>query len=448
MSRAVPKLAASMKSFPVRVRIASTLFAAVLQLGAFASQPAVELKKIAEGFVSPLNLLSLPDSSGRLLIGDQIGVIKVVNKDGNAASEPFADLREKMVKLPPSFDERGLLGIALHPQFQQNRKLYIFYSAPRRASAATNYNCTSHLSEFRMKNADSVDLSSERILLEIDKPQMNHNGGRIAFGPDGYLYVGVGDGGGANDNEMGHSPKGNGQDTTKLLGKILRIDVNKGEPYAIPSDNPFADAKAGRPEIYALGLRNPWGFSFDRGGSHELFSADVGQNRFEEVNIIAKGGNYGWNLREGFTCFDPKKPNSPPDDCPKVAADGRPLVDPIVAYKNFGAFKKDPESRGISVTGGYVYRGKAIPQLQGKYIFGDWSRNWAKADGTIFVATRPGSSAEKWSLEVLKLTDSDTVPHYIVAFGEDADGELYVLTNDRNGLIGVTGKVFKLVPRS
>jgi hypothetical protein len=227
---------------------------------------------------------------------------------------------------------------------------------------------------------------------------------------------------------------------------MLRIDVNQGSPYGIPSDNPFADGKGGKAEIFAWGLRNPWGFSFDRGGQHELFSADVGQNRFEEVDIIVKGGNYGWNLREGFVCFDPKKPNNPPEDCPKTAADGKPLIDPILTYKNFTGFKKDPESRGISVTGGYVYRGKAIPQLQGKYVFGDWSRNWAKADGTVFVASRPASSSGKWTLETLPL-GNPTIPNYVVAFGEDSEGELYVLTNDRNGLMGTTGKVFKLVPR-
>src|SRR5205814_8574679 len=152
------------------------------------------------------------------VIGDQIGVIRILNKDGKLAEEPFADLRETMVKLPQGFDERGLLGIALHPRFAQSKKLYIFYSAPLRASAPTNFNCTSHLSEFKMKGADEVDLASERTLLLIDKPQANHNCGRLAFGPDGFLYVGIGDGGGANDNDKGHSPQGNGQDTTKLLG--------------------------------------------------------------------------------------------------------------------------------------------------------------------------------------------------------------------------------------
>jgi glucose/arabinose dehydrogenase len=409
---------------------------------------APSLKQIADGFTSPLNLLTLDDGSSRLLIGDQSGVVRILNKDGKLAEKPFLDLRSKMAKLPQAFDERGLLGIALHPQFKQNKKLYIFYSAPLRAGAPTNFNCTSHLSEFKMKTTDEADIASERVLMKIDKPQMNHNGGRITFGTDGLLYIGVGDGGAANDLALGHSPQGNGQDKSKLLGKILRIDIDKGSPYAIPTDNPFVGQKSVRPEIYATGLRNPWGISFDRGGTHELFVADVGQNRFEEVNIIIKGGNYGWNMREGFTCFDPKKPNSPPEDCPKTDAEGKPLIDPIIAYKNFGAFRKDPESRGISVTGGYVYRGKAIPQLHGKYIFADWSKNWAKADGTMFVATRPESSTDQWKLEPLELAShpKGNVPEYIVSFGEDSEGELYVMTNNKNGLMGNTGKVFKLVP--
>ncbi len=413
------------------------------------SQAFADLKLVAEGFTSPVNLLTLDDGSGRLLIGDQMGVVRILNKEGKLEENPFVDLRERMVKLPPAFDERGLLGIALHPQFRQSKKLYIFYSGPLRASAPTNFNCTSRLSEFKIKSASEVDLASERLLLEIDKPQMNHNGGRIAFGPDGYLYIGIGDGGGANDNDKGHSPQGNGQDTTKLLGKMLRIDVNKGEPYAIPSDNPFADGKQGKPEIFAYGLRNPWGFSFDRGGNHELFSADVGQNRFEEINIITKGGNYGWNVREGFGCFDPRNPNHPTNDCPKVDATGKPFTDPIIAYKNFGAFKKDPESRGVSVTGGYVYRGKAIRQLQGKYVFADWSKSWAKPDGTVFAASRPASGAKEWAMEALDLAShpGGGVGEYIVAFGQDADGELYVLTNNKNGVMGTSGKVFKIVPR-
>jgi hypothetical protein len=197
-------------------------------------------------------------------------------------------------------------------------------------------------------------------------------------------------------------------------------------------------------------LRNPWGIAFDRDGRHELFSADVGQNRFEEINIIAKGGNYGWNLREGFGCFDPAKPNNPPEECSHEDAAGKPMIDPIIAYKNFGAFKKDPESKGVSVTGGYVYRGNALRSLKGKYIFADWSRSWAKPDGTLFVATRPASGGKQWKMEPLELAGhaAGSVGEYVVSFGEDAEGELYVMTNNKNALMGTTGKVFKLVPRS
>ena len=264
----------------------------------------------------------------------------------------------------------------------------------------------------------------------------------MAFGPDGYLYIGVGDGGNAND--QGKRPEtGNGQNLETLLGKILRIDVNKGQPYGIPQDNPFVGGK-GKPEIYAYGLRNPWGISFDRGGKHELFASDVGQDRFEELNIITKGGNYGWSLREGFGCFDPKAPTKPPEDCPKKGANGEPLIDPVLAYKNFKGFARDPEATGISVTGGYVYRGKAIPGLEGKYVFADWSRNWAKADGVMLVASRDG---EKWSWKPLEVEGQTkgSVGAYVTAFGEDNSGELYVLTNGRNSLTGTTGKVYKIV---
>jgi len=356
----------------------------------------------------------------------------------------------RLTALNKGFDERGILGLALHPKFKENRKLYVFYSAPLRKDAPPDWDHTANVSEFKVSERDplQVDLASERILLQIDKPWFNHNCGRLAFGPDGFLYIGVGDGGNMNDVGRGHSPQGNGQDLTTHMGKILRIDVNKGDPYSIPSDNPFVGGKA-RPEIFAYGLRNPWGISFDRGGTHELFASDVGQDSFEEINLIVKGGNYGWNIREGFGCFDPKKPTQPPEDCPKVGADGKPLLDPIIAYKNFKKFPKDPEARGTSVTGGYVYRGKALPQMQGRYIFADWSRNWIKPDGVLYSATRPTSGENtKWSMEPIQLVKDPKggVGAYVWALGEDAEGELYLLTNDSNSVIGKTGKVYKLVP--
>ena len=406
------------------------------------SAAGIGLRVVAEGFTSPTVLVPIDDGSGRLLVGDQISTLHVVGKDGKLLQ--FLDLRGRVTKLNQGFDERGLLGVALHPKFRANRKLYIYYSAPRRKEAPEKWDHTSRLSEFTAtSDFAQADLTSERVLLHIDQPQFNHNCGRLAFGPDGLLYIGTGDGGGANDFGLGHSEQGNGQDTKTLLGKILRIDVDGGQPYGIPKDNPFADGSKGRPEIYAYGLRNPWGISFDRGGKRELFAADVGQDSFEEVNIITRGGNYGWRIREAFVCFDPKKPLNPPADCPKVGAMGEPLIDPILAYKNFKRFPKDPESKGISITGGYVYRGKALPQLAGKYIFADWSRAWVSPDGVLYVAS-PAGPKEQWKMETLDV--GAKLGAYVLAFGEDADGELYVLTSGRNALTGVTGKVLKLAP--
>ena len=418
----------------------------VLLLGSMLLAVAVEgatLKMVAEGFTSPTVLTSLADGSGRLLIADQVGTIHVLNKDGKLSDQLFLDLRGKLARLNQGFDERGILGVALHPKFKENRKFYVYYSAPRRSETPAKWDHTSHLSEFKVmeKNPAQADPASERVLVQIDQPQFNHNGGRLLFGPDGFLYVAMGDGGQANDTGVGHNPQtGNGQDLMTLLGKILRIDVDKGEPYGIPSDNPYASGENARPEIFAYGFRNPWGISFDRSGSKELFAADVGQDAWEEVNIVTKGGNYGWRIREGFDCFDPKSPLKPPADCPKVGADGKPLMEPILVYKNSKRFAKDPEAKGISVTGGYVYRGKAIPALAGKYVFADWSRAWVNPDGVLFAATR--GADKKWTMETLPVK----VSGYVVAFGEDEGGELYVLTTGNNSLKPNTGKVFKLEP--
>jgi glucose/arabinose dehydrogenase len=419
----------------------------LMALRADSAPAALGLKLVADGFVAPLNLLPLDDGSGRLLIADQVGPIRVLNQDGKLAEQPFLDLRPKLAELKTGFDERGVLGVVLHPKFRQNRRLFIYYSAPRRASAPAKWNHTSRLSEFKVREGDAAqaDPESERVLLEIDQPDFNHNGGRLAFGPDGFLYISMGDGGTANDTGEGHGPDGNGQDLSTLLGKILRIDVDRGEPYAVPADNPFADGKGGRAEIYAVGFRNPWSLAFDR-PTGELFVADVGQNAYEEVNIVTKGGNYGWRLREGFQGFDPKNPNKPPEETPKTDAAGRAFVEPILAYKNFKAFPKDSEARGISITGGFVYRGKALPHLAGRYVFADWSKTWALPDGVLFAARAEGAGAgRKWSFEPLELA-SGKLGAYVLAFGQDAAGELYLLTSGRNSLSGTSGKVFKLVP--
>jgi len=412
-----------------------------------AELPALKLKLFAEGFTSPSALTPLNDGKGTLLLADQVGLVHLVTASGMVRGQPFLSLTHRMVKLNLGFDERGLLGIAAHPDFKTNGKIYVYYSAPLRESAPSDWNHTARISEFTLMEEDSerIDLDSEKVLLSIDQPYFNHNAGSIAFGPtDGFLYIAVGDGGNANGRGIGHSEIGNSQDLSNLLGKILRIDVNKGDLYGIPSDNPFQGAKV-KSEIYALGLRNPWRISFDREGDHTLFAADIGQNLYEEVNIITKGANYGWNVREGFHCFNPLKPMETPEDCPDTDVRGHAFTDPILEYKNVKAFRNDPDALGISITGGYVYRGKSIDGLAGNYIFADWSRNWAMADGVILSGSK-GENGQ-WSLQTAEIEGpaDGKIGSYIVAFGEDTKGEIYVLTNATNGLMNRKGKVYKIV---
>ncbi len=436
--------------------IASSLLAASSALGLFAgtviSTLAAEtinlgLKPFAEGFVSPMALVQMPD--GRILLADQPGVLYALDKDGKTQAEPVLDFRPKLVELRKGFDERGLLDVALHPKFESNRKVVVVYSAPRQSGVATNWDHTMNIAEFTLPagNVLKLDEKSERVLFRIDKPFFNHNGGRIAFGPDGFLYIGAGDGGSANDQGM-RPPTGNGQNLQTHLGKILRIDIDKpanGNAYSIPSDNPFADGKVGKPEIFAYGIRNPWGLAFDKGGSRELFVADVGQDLQEEVDIIKNGGNYGWNLREGFQGFDPKKPKVKPDTSVTVGARGEPLLDPILEYVH--RTTNPDEVAGVSLTGGDVYRGKAVKGLDGRYVFAAWSRGMGLPDGRIIVATRPASGA-RWSVEYPAIggKPAGKTGLFITAMGQDADGELYVMSNSSNGLSGKNGKVWKVVP--
>lgn len=417
----------------------------------------IGLRLVAENLGAPISLASIPDGSGRLLLAEQSGVIHLIDSDGKRAEQLFLDLRPRMVTINQGMEERGLLGLALHPQFNSNQKFYVVYSAPLRTNAPPKWDHTERLSEFKASGPDftSMDPGSERVILEIDEPDWNHNSGRIAFGPDGFLYLSVGDGGAFNDvgdvtRGRGHPAEGFGQRLDTLLGKVLRLDVDRGNPYGIPKDNPDADGKKGLPEIYAYGLRNPWGMSFDRGGKHDLILADVGQDRWEEINVIVNGGNYGWRLREGFDGFDPNVPRSAPTNAVSVGADGKPFVDPVLTYKTLRGRGTDSNAFGVTVTGGYVYRGKAIPALFGKYIFADWSRNMAFPDGTLLVAAIPtgGATGARWTVEPLALKDfpNGRIKSYIWALGEDADGELYVLANGMNSAFGTRGKLFKLVP--
>lgn len=432
------------------------LAAALAAWSPIQSEPArVSLKLVAEGVVEPLSFNALPD--GRALVADQVGFIRLMKAEGGLTEAPVADITAKLSQINQNaFDERGLLSLALHPDFAKNRRIFACYTAPRRASAPAEYDCTLRVSEFTLPAAEplKIDSASEKIVLEVDKPYFNHNGGRIAFGPDGFLYVSVGDGGGPKgcDIGLGHVPEGNGQNLQTLLAKILRIDVNgadaaHGKAYRIPTDNPFASGKDGLPEIYAYGIRNPWAISFDRGGKHELFEGDVGQMRWEEVNIIAKGGNYGWPLREGFDGMNREHPELPPSE-PKAEKGlrGEALIDPIAVYKNVSGWRQDTNALGCSVTGGYVYRGKALPELAGHYIYGDWSGTQGSPQGRLFVARRPAGGSGQWAVESLRVGGRNKAYGCVVAFGEDNDGELYVLTNGSTTLTPGKGRIWKIVP--
>lgn len=400
--------------------------------------PTVRLKLVAEGLTAPVDVVPSPDRTGRLFIVDQTGKVYVLSPDGKLGDEPFLDLSDRMVNLRLVYDERGLLGLAFHPDFKSNGRFFVYYSAPLRDQAPSGYNHTARLSEFRVftDGPGKVDPESERVILEIDQPQMNHNGGQLVFGPDGYLYLGLGDGGAANDEGAGHPEKGNGQEATTLLGSILRIDVDSGEPYGIPEDNPFV-GRDGADEIFAYGLRNPYRFSFDAGGDHPLYVADVGQNLWEEVSVVHKGGNYGWNIKEGTHCFDPQSPNRPPADCPDTGYAGEPLLDPVIEYGH---------DLGTSIISGFIYRGKAIPGLEGMYVFGDWNSNFLSSKGMLLVATPSDSTF--WEFEPLPLVSSKEgrLSDHLLALGQDEDNELYVLTSGSSGPTGSSGKVYRIVP--
>ncbi len=282
----------------------------------------ISLDEVATGLTSPVMLTHAGDGSGRLFVVDQAGQIRII-ENGTLLPTPFLDLTSKIPTLNAAFDERGLLGLAFHPDYETNGRFFVRYSAPRTGDPDEpcadpgNFvpGCYKEiLAEYAVSGDPNVaDPSSEIILFSIDEPQFNHNAGHVAFGPDGYLYFSLGDGGGAHDgladSPPSRGPEGNGQNRETALGSLLRIDVDGASPYAIPPDNPFVSGP-GLDEIFAYGFRNPYRFSFDD-DKNDLFVADVGQALFEEIDIVAKGGNYGWVIREGFHCFDPFNPSVP-----------------------------------------------------------------------------------------------------------------------------------------
>ncbi len=445
----------------------SVLATALIAPSAWAAFPQIQLQTVTSGeLVAPVGLTNAGDGSNRLFVIDQNGQIQII-QGGTVLPTPFLDIDSKVVSDRPGFDERGLLGLAFHPDFNTGSaagegKFYVYYSAVSPEAPGTTGNPIDHrsiIAEYMVSSPGSniADPNSERILLTFNQPQFNHDAGQLAFGPDGMLYISTGDGGSSNDNNAGHTggdatqPSGvlgNAQDRTNLLGKVLRIDVDgtsgPGGQYGIPADNPFVGVGGGvREEIYAYGLRNPWRFSFDDGpgGTNRLFLADVGQGEVEEVNIIESGKNYGWRIREGSSIFDGTvSPN------PVV-----PLIDPIAEYTRAGLGPSTglPEI-GIATVGGFVYRGSELPDLVGKYIFGDWSTGFVPGNGTLLglEETSPGN----FDLSVLDVVGGNPIGLYITAFGEDEFGELYVVAKSAlaPGLDPNTGlpagTIFKIVP--
>ena len=340
-----------------------------------------------------------------------------------------------------------MLGLAFHPDYKNNGLFYISYSVTLLGTPNLGnllfFNHKNVIAEHRVSKSDpnKADPGYARVISTIDWPQFNHNGHWIGFGPDGMLYASMGDGGYANDYGLGHNPiTGNGQDLTVKQGKILRINVNNSEGYGIPADNPFVGNDNALDEIWAYGFRNPWRCSFDMGGNNDLICADVGQNSYEEVDVVKKGGNYGWRVKEGTHCFNYQAPNDEPASCTDTG-----MIDPVIEYNNCSG---NPEGcKGISITGGYVYRG-ANKAWDGMYFFGDWSKNFVFKDGQLFVAKMTGA---KWNMEKVNVTNMPGWNSYVLSFGQDSGGEIYIMATDLTGPVpggpaGGIDKVYKIVP--
>ncbi len=435
------------------------------------TQFSVTLQTVAEGFDSPTAGAVAPGVPDRLFVADQIGKIWSVNlADGHRSL--FGDLTPILAELgnvvPGSkYDERGLLGLAFDPDYQQNGRVFTYQTEPweRPADFSTEpglqencrqydptfvpHPCQNVLTAWQVKDpADpdtSIDRASGRELLRIDKPEFNHNAGSVQFGPDGMLYLSVGDGGFGDDQGPGHVPGGNAQSLAPLnvLGKILRIDPNGSNSangqYGIPADNPFVGNR-GADEIWAYGFRNPYRTSFDS-ATGQLWTADAGQDNIEEVDVVRRGLNYGWRKKEGTFVFHPASPDSPEDSF-VTRGDVPGVTDPVAEYDHTGP---GDTVNGEAIIGGYVYHGSSVPALVGRYVFGDYSHEADEGipSGRLFTIDMSGPPAHR--VVIVQVDGQDDFPLFVLGFASDANGELYVLANTSGTLAGRTGVVVKVV---
>lgn len=460
----------------------------------FEAGPTVGLETVAEGLTAPTAIAQPPDVDDHLFVTDQPGELWLID-DGERQDVPVLNLGDWTVnvgELPEDHegpdddvDERGLLGLAFHPDYADNGLVYLSYSAPPEDDMPAESSHLQIVSEFELPvNGEAEpatdepltgDLAAERRVMAVPSPQANNNGGPLAFDSEGYLYVAMGDGGGRNDAAAGHvddwyddNDGGNGQDTeANLLGGIHRIDVDAeptesprtdlddepdaGDGYAIPSDNPLVDREGHRGEYYAWGWRNPSGLAIT--DDDRILATDPGQEHVETGYEVVMGGNYSWNVKEGSRCFDTANPATPAEECPDATPDdvrdGEPLRDPVVEYPK----TDEGEPVGSYIAGGHRYTGAAVPDLEGKWIVGDRSRTGEDADpdGRILTVTVPEEPTdephpeETWGIRELQFDDRDALDRFVHGMGRDGAGDSYVLVAEEAGPTGETGAVLQIV---
>jgi glucose/arabinose dehydrogenase len=408
----------------------------------------VEFQVLVSGLAAPLGIAEPDDGSNRMFVYDQAGTVTLL-LNGVKQATPFLDVTSRLVPLglfpPLNYDERGLLGFAMHPNFAANPKVYTYTSEPATGTSdfttsrpAGGFDHQDVLAEWTVDlgNPNIINPASRRELFRNDHPEFNHNGGTLRFGPDGKLYVSIGDGGAGDDQGEGHEPTGNAQDTFKVLGKVLRIDPDGNNSangkYGVPVDNPFVGG-GGLGEIWAYGFRNPYTYHFDS-ATGLLYLGDAGQNKIEEVDIVTKGLNYGWRFKEGGFFFDPQTPAGGDGQVTTIPVVPVPLsvVNPLVQYDH---------DEGIVVIGGAVYRGTGLPALSGRYVFGDFSSGFGVPNGRLFYVNASGQINEF----IIGATDRP-LGLFLKAFAQDRNGNVYVCGSSVLGPFGTTGKVLKLVP--